>query len=538
MEEFSRSLLELNGGSSPSKLLRCPEEGCQKVLTSSPGLRYHLKTHTSGDNRPYCCSKCQKTFKSSNGLKYHLEKTRCDDASAFSGSGEEESSAPEDDEEDTQEHLEHGGALSKAKRDIPQLRDPDQCEQNTAYTRIQDQCSSDAGFLTELAIIATSPQSPLMMKPRLWSPMADELSMIHSYARPPRSRSVSPPGLLANCSLYCKQESYMQQQKSEDGDTIVPLSSASSSSQVTSSTNLGSPIKSANSKSDNWSHTWPTAVWQCFMQTCRIKFLSGPRAEHWQPAELLARMEALTAKAEVPLQRRTPSYAPEGLRLVQMEELRLSQASNAAMNLTFTPDPPGQPSLIANCPLDHPFFVRDRGWSSFCPALTMEYYGIPCREMEVGDVCLPPNHPEASFTTEAYECLRNYDLTPEDSTAVFMLSSMARQKRDLLEVAPMKPVPSSKSRMRHKSEPTLTRVKRPMNAFMLFAKRYRLEYTQQHPGRDNRAISVLLGDKWRKLRIEERRLFTQEARLLADEHRKMHPDCWKRKRSTSLNLDA
>ena len=28
--------------------------------------------------------------------------------------------------------------------------------------------------------------------------------------------------------------------------------------------------------------------------------------------------------------------------------------------------------------------------------------------------------------------------------------------------------------------------KRPMNAFMLFAKRYRLEITQKHPGKDNR----------------------------------------------------
>jgi hypothetical protein len=28
--------------------------------------------------------------------------------------------------------------------------------------------------------------------------------------------------------------------------------------------------------------------------------------------------------------------------------------------------------------------------------------------------------------------------------------------------------------------------KRPMNAFMLFAKKYRVEYTQMYPGKDNR----------------------------------------------------
>ena len=30
--------------------------------------------------------------------------------------------------------------------------------------------------------------------------------------------------------------------------------------------------------------------------------------------------------------------------------------------------------------------------------------------------------------------------------------------------------------------------KRPMNGFMLFAKKYRLELIQQHPGKDNRLV--------------------------------------------------
>ena len=32
--------------------------------------------------------------------------------------------------------------------------------------------------------------------------------------------------------------------------------------------------------------------------------------------------------------------------------------------------------------------------------------------------------------------------------------------------------------------------KRPMNGFMLFAKKYRLELIQQHPGKDNRYLSI------------------------------------------------
>ena len=52
----------------------------------------------------------------------------------------------------------------------------------------------------------------------------------------------------------------------------------------------------------------------------------------------------------------------------------------------------------------------------------------------------------------------------------------------------------------------------------------------------DRAISVLLGDTWKKMGIEERRAYTQEAKLLAEQQKRMHPDCWKRKRSVSTGV--
>lgn len=103
------------------------------------------------------------------------------------------------------------------------------------------------------------------------------------------------------------------------------------------------------------------------------------------------------------------------------------------------------------------------------------------------------------------------------------------------------------------------RVKRPMNAFMLFAKKYRPEITQDNPGKDNRlvgrnamsctdlsdttdlfrTISVLLGDKWKEMSWEERDAFVIEARYLAEQHKRLNPDCWKRRkvRASSLWLD-
>ena len=71
-----------------------------------------------------------------------------------------------------------------------------------------------------------------------------------------------------------------------------------------------------------------------------------------------------------------------------------------------------------------------------------------------------------------------------------------------------------------------------------------------------RAISVLLGEAWKNLQTEEREVFSQKAKvclnqddkklitiklhnprslfqIMADEQKKLHPDCWKRKRSVS-----
>merc|ERR1712156_1459 len=104
-----------------------------------------------------------------------------------------------------------------------------------------------------------------------------------------------------------------------------------------------------------------------------------------------------------------------------------------------------------------------------------------------------------------------------------------------LKGSPPPPSPSSNvqginSPAKSKKEKDCDKPKRPMNGFMLFAKKYRLELIQQHPGKDNRAISVLLGEAWKSLPLEEREGYSTKAKLLADEQKKIHPDCWKRKK--------
>ena len=48
-----------------------------------------------------------------------------------------------------------------------------------------------------------------------------------------------------------------------------------------------------------------------------------------------------------------------------------------------------------------------------------------------------------------------------------------------------------------------------------------------------RAISVLLGEAWKSLSLEDREQYSQKAKVMADEQKKIHPDCWKRKRTVN-----
>lgn len=121
------------------------------------------------------------------------------------------------------------------------------------------------------------------------------------------------------------------------------------------------------------------------------------------------------------------SYGSEGLQLVEHSEIVLS--GQAVLQLTFDPGAFGHTPMTARCQLDHPFYVKNKGrsdddektrqplktlyidlivlshfllgWTSFHPSLTVVRYGIPCYEMEVGDVCLPPGHRDAKHTDDS-----------------------------------------------------------------------------------------------------------------------------------------
>ena len=68
------------------------------------------------------------------------------------------------------------------------------------------------------------------------------------------------------------------------------------------------------------------------------------------------------------------------------------------------------------------------------------------------------------------------------------------------------------------------KVKRPMNAFMIWARLCRSTIAKRYPNANNAEISVKLGEIWNDLSTEQQRPYFDEASRLKEKHRTEHPN--------------
>nr|XP_057907912.1 ataxin-1-like [Doryrhamphus excisus]XP_057907913.1 ataxin-1-like [Doryrhamphus excisus] len=79
--------------------------------------------------------------------------------------------------------------------------------------------------------------------------------------------------------------------------------------------------------------------------------------------------------------------------------------------------------------VEYPFFVQDQGWSSCCPRRTTELYGLPCRQLSEGDVCLAltptPKKPHRTLVRSSSRVQRTHH---QSRAAVEVSSNSHREK--------------------------------------------------------------------------------------------------------------
>ncbi|XP_042885469.1 uncharacterized protein LOC122261740 isoform X1 [Penaeus japonicus] len=314
-----------------------------------------------------------------------------------------------------------------------------------------------------------------------------------------------------------------------------------------------SPCPSSVSPQPTSGHQWPTNVWSVFMSGVRVHFVLGGGGQVTS-----ARLSEELGQLERTHQQR---YAPHGLHLMRI----LHEAPSSHIpgppsycQLYFRPVRVQQEDIMVITPPDHPFYVHGKGWCSVFPDRTTERYSLPCQQLQEGDVCLPPYHPETTqtpipvVTPDLADAMKRFDFNDdlvEGGPGAYSAPPSATFPPHTHRTVFLSPPasPSKKNRdgrsgggggggaMGGAEGGGGSRARRPMNGFMLFAKHHRLKLIQQYPGKDNRAISVLLGTMWKALPEEDRETFNAEARAQAEERKRIDPDCWKRKRSHSTS---
>ncbi len=132
-------------------------------------------------------------------------------------------------------------------------------------------------------------------------------------------------------------------------------------------------------------------------------------------------------------------------------------------------------------------------------------------------------------TDEALELeLSDYSLTDDEALEVNCLNSPSSSTPSEAAIA----VANGYSK---------TRIRRPMNAFMIFSKRHRPLVHQKHPNQDNRTVSKILGEWWYSLGAEEKQQYHELANQVKEAHFRAHPEwrwCAKERRKSSASSEG
>lgn len=217
--------------------------------------------------------------------------------------------------------------------------------QNTSEISENTYRENEVDWLTELANIATSPQSPLMQCSfyNRSSPVhiIATSKSLHSYARPPPVASSKGEPAFPH---HWKEQTPVRHERanSESESGIFCMSSLSDDDDL------------------GWCNSWPSTAWHCFLKGTRLCFHKGSNKE-WQNVEDFARTEGCDNEEDLQMGTHK-DYGSDGLKLLSHEES--VSFGESVLKLTFDPGTVEDGLLTVECKLDHPFYVKNKGRAS------------------------------------------------------------------------------------------------------------------------------------------------------------------------------
>ncbi|ULT83459.1 hypothetical protein L3Y34_012591 [Caenorhabditis briggsae] len=190
--------------------------------------------------------------------------------------------------------------------------------------------------------------------------------------------------------------------------------------------------------------------------------------------------------------------------------------NGSSSNFAIHSAPTGQSNVAA--PEDHNRTQKSNSRDSSAELTGYDMSDVLSVETNsAGPPSLPSQPSSASIGSSVNSAFRSpVKIEPKDDYEQLPIKEMIEVKREVFLKA--------KERRRSKTTTVIPRVRRPMNAFMLFSKRHRPLVHQENPNKDNRTVSKVLGQMWYSLTPAEKAEYHSLALLIKQAHYKANPD--------------